>query len=121
MGVLGEKDVAVVMGIIPEDEQMIGCECAGMVRKIGHGVTKVRVGDRVAVQGRGMYGNRIHSSVHCVQAIPSWMSFEEAATIPLAYSTAIQALFHLGNLQEGQVRKLSYAPHQETLHRFGRI
>lgn len=106
-----------MMGIIPEDEQMIGCECAGVVRKLGPGVTQVRVGDRVAVQGRGMYGNRIHSSVHCVQTIPSWMSFEEAATIPLAYSTAIQALFHLGNLQEGQVSKNPPNPqtHQETL------
>ncbi|AEO62906.1 polyketide synthase [Thermothielavioides terrestris NRRL 8126] len=96
------KDVAAVMGIIPEDEHMIGCECAGVVRQLGPGVTKVKVGDRVVVLGKGFYANRIRSIAHCVHVIPSWMSFEEAATIPLAYSTAIQALLHLGNLQEGQ-------------------
>lgn len=30
------------------------------------------------------------------------MSFEEAATIPLAYATAVHSMFSLGNLQEGQ-------------------
>ena len=97
------KDVAAVMGIIPEDEYMIGCECAGVVRQIGPGVTKLRVGDRVVAQGQGTYVNRFKSIAECVHVIPSWMSFEEAASIPLVYSTAIQSLFHLADLQEGQV------------------
>ena len=99
------------MGIIPEDEYMIGCECAGVVAEVGPGVTKLRVGDRVVVQGQGTYVNRIQSIAQCVHVIPSWMSFEEAATIPLVYSTAIQSLFHLADLQEGQVSE-THAPLQ---------
>ncbi|KAG8163144.1 hypothetical protein KVR01_007622 [Diaporthe batatas] len=96
------KDVACLMGIIPEDEHMIGCECAGVVRRLGPGVSKFRTGDRVVVQGQGNYANRVQSIAHCVQVIPSWMSFEDAATIPLVYTTALKSLFHLGNLQEHQ-------------------
>lgn len=96
------KDVACLMGIIPEDEHMIGCECAGVVRRLGPGVTKFRIGDRVVVQGQGNYANRINSIAHCVQVIPSWLSFEDAATIPLVYTTALKSLFHLGNLQQHQ-------------------
>lgn len=103
-----EKDVACVMGIIPEDEYMLGCECAGVVRQLGPGVTKVNIGDRVVVQGQGTYVNRVQSIAQCVHVIPSWMSFEEAATIPLVYTTAIQSLFHLGNLQRGQVSKSAW-------------
>lgn len=97
------QDVACLMGIIPEDEHMIGCECAGVVRRLGPGVTKIRAGDRVVVQGQGNYANRVQSIAHCVQVIPSWMSFEDAATIPLVYTTALRSLFHLGNLQQHQV------------------
>lgn len=98
-----DKDVAAVMGIIPEDEHMIGCECAGVVRRVGPGVTKVRVGDRVVVEGAGNYANRLVTVAECVQPFPPWMSFVEAASMPLVYSTAIQGLIHLANLQEGQV------------------
>jgi len=54
------KDVAITMGIVPDDEHNIGLEC-GFVKRLGPGVTKSEVGDRVC------------------------MSFEEAATIPSVY------------------------------------
>ncbi|KAK4184568.1 hypothetical protein QBC35DRAFT_48282 [Podospora australis] len=96
------KDVAAIMGIVPEDEYMTGCECAGTVRAVAPGVTKVKVGDRVVVLGQGNYANRVQSVVECVQIIPSWLSFDDAATMPLVYATSLQGLYHLGNLQEGQ-------------------
>lgn len=97
------KDVACLMGIIPEDEHMIGCECAGVVRRLGSNTMKFRIGDRVVVQGQGNYANRVQSIAHCVQVIPAWMTFEDAATMPLVYTTALRSLFHLGNLQQHQV------------------
>lgn len=92
------------MGIVPENEYMIGCEHAGYVKRLGPGVTKFKVDDRVAVQNNGTYVNRLQSPVDRVHVIPEWMSFEDAATIPLVYVTAIYSLYHLGNLKEGQVR-----------------
>lgn len=91
------------MGIVPENEYMIGCECSGVVKRLGPNVTKFQVGDRVAVMRSGTYVNRLQAPVERTQAIPSWMSFEDAATIPLVYMTALYSLFYLGNLQEGQV------------------
>lgn len=92
------------MGIVPENEYMIGCECAGMVKRLGPGVSKFKVGDRVAVMRSGTYANRVQTPAERAHVIPEWMSFEEAATIPLVYMTALYSMFHLGNLREGQVR-----------------
>lgn len=97
------KDVATTMGIVPENEYMIGCECAGVVKRVGPGVTKFQAGDRVAVMRSGTYANRLQAPVERTHVIPSWMSFEDAATIPLVYMTALYSMFHLGNLREGQV------------------
>ncbi|KAK1988407.1 hypothetical protein LZ30DRAFT_766139 [Colletotrichum cereale] len=96
------KDVATTMGIVPENEHMIGCECAGYVRRVGHGVTGFKVGDRVVAQTNGTYVNHLQVVTDRVHAIADSMSFEDAATIPLVYLTAIYSLYHLGDLQEGQ-------------------
>ena len=93
------------MGIVPENEFTIGCECAGLVRRLGPGVTSFRVDDRVAVMSKGTYANRVRVPVGRAHVIPSWMNFEDAATIPLVYMTSLYSLFHLGNLKEGQVRR----------------
>lgn len=96
------KDVATTMGIVPEDEHMIGCECAGVIRRVGAGVKGFKVGDRVVAQINGTYVNHIQVVTDRVYPIPDKMSFVDAATIPLVYLTAIYSLYHLGNLQEGQ-------------------
>lgn len=93
------------MGIVPENEHMIGCECAGHITRIGAGVTGLKAGDRVVAQTNGTYVNRLQCVVDRVHRIPDALSFEDAATIPLVYLTAIYALFYLGNLKEGQVRR----------------
>lgn len=95
------------MGIVPENEYMIGCECSGIVKRLGAGVNKFQIGDRVAVMRSGTYANRLQTPVERAHTIPSWMSFEEAATIPLVYMTALYSMFHLGGLEEGQVSVIS--------------
>ncbi|KAI1271404.1 hypothetical protein F5Y07DRAFT_413612 [Xylaria sp. FL0933] len=95
------KDVATTIGIVPEDEYMIGSGCSGVVKRLGEGVTKFKVGDRVAVMRSGTYASRLQAPVERTHVIPDWMSFEDAATIPLVYMTALYSLFYLGNLQEG--------------------
>ncbi|CAJ2514330.1 Uu.00g024490.m01.CDS01 [Anthostomella pinea] len=96
------KDVATTMGIVPENEHMIGCECSGYIRRVGPGVTGFKVGDRVVAQTNGTYVNHLQVVSDRVHVIPDSMGFEDAATIPLVYLTAIYSLYHLGNLQEGQ-------------------
>ncbi|KAI0967881.1 hypothetical protein F4678DRAFT_465144 [Xylaria arbuscula] len=96
------KDVATTMGIVPENEFTIGCECTGLVRRLGPNTTKFSIGDRVVVMSKGTYANRVRVPVGRAHIMPSWMSYEDAATIPLVYMTALYSLFHLGNLKEGQ-------------------
>ncbi|KAK7972314.1 Fumagillin dodecapentaenoate synthase [Apiospora saccharicola] len=96
------KDVAITMGIVPDDEYNIGFECAGVVKKTGPGVAKFQVGDRVCILKAGSYANRVRVSVDRCHLIPSTMTFEEAATIPSVYLCSLYAMYHLGNLQEGQ-------------------
>ena len=98
------KDVAITMGIVPDNEYNIGFECAGVVKRLGLGVSKFKVGDRVCMLKAGGYANRVRVSVDRCHIIPASMSFEEAATIPSVYLCSLYAMYHLGNLKEGQVR-----------------
>lgn len=93
------------MGLVPDDEHMIGCECAGYVTRLSPNVTKFKIGDRVIAQRNGTYANRVQCPIERLHAIPDCMSFEDAATIPLVYLTAIYGLYHLAGLREGQVRE----------------
>lgn len=64
------------MGIVPENEHTMGYEGAGIVRRLGPGVTKFRVGDRVCWLNSGSYGNRIQVTVERAHTIPDSMSYE---------------------------------------------
>lgn len=101
------KDVAITMGIVSDDEYNIGFECAGIVTKLGSGVTKFNVGDRVCMLKAGSYCNRARVSAERCHVIPANMSFEEAATIPSVYLCSLYAMYHLGQLKDGQASKFS--------------
>ncbi|KAL8910070.1 MAG: hypothetical protein Q9171_004624 [Xanthocarpia ochracea] len=96
------KDVAITMGIVPDDEYNIGFECAGVVKQLGPGVTRLSVGDRVCMLKAGSYCNRVRVTTDRFHVIPASMSFEEAATIPSVYLCSLYAMYHLGNLKESQ-------------------
>ncbi|KAF5855894.1 hypothetical protein ETB97_008273 [Aspergillus alliaceus] len=96
------KDVAVTMGIVPDNEYCLGYECAGVVRRLGPAVKKFHVGDRVCMMKQGSHTNRIRVHVDRCYVIPDTMSYEDAATIPCVYLTSLYALYHLAGFQEGQ-------------------
>ena len=100
------KDVAVTMGIVPDNEYSLGYECAGVVRRLGPSVKKFHVGDRVCMLKQGSHANRIRVHVDRCHVIPDTMSYEDAATIPCVYLTSLHALYHLAELQEGQVKPI---------------
>src|SRR4029450_6919784 len=51
--------------------------------------------------GLGCFGTRAVTAAHLVAKIPMGMSFEAAATVPLAYLTALYALQDLGQVRAG--------------------
>jgi acyl transferase domain-containing protein len=98
------KDVATAMGIVPENEYMMGFECSGTIRSVGSAAaSRFRPGDRVVAHTNGSYANRVQCVADRVHGIPDSMSFEEAATIPVVYATVVYSLLHLAHLRKGQV------------------
>jgi hypothetical protein len=70
------KDVAVTMGIVPENEYTLGYEAAGVVKRLGPGVTKFKEGDRVCFLANGSYANRLQVPAGRAHVIPDSMTFE---------------------------------------------
>ncbi|PYH99747.1 ketoacyl-synt-domain-containing protein [Aspergillus ellipticus CBS 707.79] len=99
---LNFKDVAIAMGLVHENEHLLGNDGAGIVRRTGRNVTNLRAGDRVAVLTQGAIANRIHAPAGQVIRIPDTMSLEEAATVPVVYCTAVHAIVNLANLKQSQ-------------------
>ena len=73
---LNFKDVAIAMGIVPENQHLLGLEGAGIIRRAGPLASHFTVGQRVLVFERGTFGNRIIATKERTYAIPDDMTFE---------------------------------------------
>lgn len=84
----------------------LGCDVAGVVERAGANVTRFRAGDEVYARlekGRmGGLAELASADERVVAKKPARLSFEEAASIPLAGLTALQALRESAGLREGQ-------------------
>lgn len=94
------KDVVIAMGQL--SQPYLGIECAGVVSRVGHGVTSLAVGDRVCAMSHGAYSTVARCPESSAARIPASMSFETAASIPVVYCTAYYGLIELGRLCEGE-------------------
>jgi len=86
----------------PKDPHM-GVDFAGTVEAVGSGVKNFHVGDDVFGGRSGAFGEYIvvKESRNVVTKPPN-ISYEEAAAVPIAAITALQALRDKGKLQAGQ-------------------
>ncbi|KAI4264333.1 MAG: hypothetical protein L6R42_000544 [Xanthoria sp. 1 TBL-2021] len=98
---LNFKDIAITMGIIPENQHLLGLEGAGTIRRVGKSASQFTIGQRVLVFEKSTFANRIIATTERTYAIPDSMTFEEASTLPSVYLTAIYSLFDLANTQNG--------------------
>jgi NADPH:quinone reductase-like Zn-dependent oxidoreductase len=69
------KDVAVTIGIVPENKYTLAYEAAGVVKRLGPGVTKFKEGDRVCFLNDGSYA-RLQVPVGRAHVMPNGMTFE---------------------------------------------
>lgn len=81
----------------------IGYAAAGVVREVGAAVTRVRPGDLVAAFNRtGSHAELWSVPEHYTYLRRSGLDVVAAATIPVAFGTADDALFEFGQLAPGQ-------------------
>lgn len=99
---LNFKDVLGALGIIDLPVEGLGHEAAGIIRATGPDVKDIQVGDRVMLLGFGSFASHITTTERCCGRIPNNLSFDDAATMPTVYATAIYSLFDVGGLSKGQ-------------------
>src|SRR6266850_6466857 len=91
--------------IFPIDLPWIpGHEFSGVVEQIGSDVAACAPGDAVfgTTTGMGAYAEYLAVKAAAIARKPSNLSFEEAASVPVASQTAWQGIFTHGQLEKGQ-------------------
>jgi NADPH:quinone reductase-like Zn-dependent oxidoreductase len=94
------------LGLLRPKRQILGVDIAGQVEAVGNGVTGFKPGDEVYANlldhGYGGFAEYVSVPVGVMSLKPANLSFEEAAAVPMAATTALQGLRHHGELQPTQ-------------------
>src|SRR2546423_14979641 len=92
---------------------VIGLDMAGEIAEVGPGVAKWKAGDRVLVnplnKKKGLMGEMLDGGMaeYCLVsadqlvAVPNGVSFEDAASLPVAYGTAHRMLITHNTVKKG--------------------
>ena len=81
----------------------LGADLAGEVEAVGANVTQVRPGDAVfGIAEQGSFAQYVCVAEDAVVPKPGNVTFEQAATVPMAGLTALQGLRDVGQIQAGQ-------------------
>ncbi|QDT06972.1 Phenolphthiocerol synthesis polyketide synthase type I Pks15/1 [Rubripirellula lacrimiformis] len=102
---LNFSDVLKAMGLYPgirDDVTPLGIEIAGTVTKLGAGVDRFSLGDRV--MGVVPHGFATDDATHdyLLAKIPANFTDEEAAVLPIAFMTAHHAICNIGRIRRGE-------------------
>ncbi len=82
---------------------LLGTDFAGTVEAVGKLVTRFKPGDEVYGAGDGAFGEYLRiPDTGPVVLKPAGVTFEQAAAVPVAGITALQALRDVGQLRPGQ-------------------
>jgi acyl transferase domain-containing protein/acyl carrier protein len=99
------RDVLKALALYPgdaPDARIFGDEIAGVVQAVGPGVEHIAPGDPVF--GLAVFGIATHAMARGsdLRRIPPGLTFEAAATLPVAFMTAWYALQNVGQLRKGE-------------------
>ena len=90
-------------GVGKPDSILMGADFAGTVESVGKDVTRFKPGDEVFGDRDGAFGEYVSVREKGAMALkPSNMSMEQAAAVPIAGLTALQALRDKGKVHTGQ-------------------
>ncbi|MGW5639849.1 beta-ketoacyl synthase N-terminal-like domain-containing protein, partial [Streptomyces sp. NPDC003832] len=94
------RDVLIGLGMVP-GQTVMGSECAGVVLEVGADVIRFAPGDRVVGLVDGGFGPLAVADARMLAPVPEGWSYEQAASVPVAYLTAYYGLVDLARIQEG--------------------
>src|SRR5438876_1556564 len=96
--------VRIMTGLRKPKETRIGHDVAGQVEAVGRNVTQFKPGDAVFGTCKGAFAEYVCASESAVVVKPDNVTFEQAASVPIAALTALQRL-RLGGLgDKGQIQ-----------------
>ncbi len=95
-----------VTGLLKPKNKILGADIAGRVEAVGRNVTQFQPGDEVIgaafESGLGAFAEYVCVAENTMMLKPASMTFEEAATVPVAAFTALQGLRDKGRIKPGQ-------------------
>ena len=79
-----------------------GCDVAGHVEAVGHGVTQFKPGDEVFGASNGTCAEYVLAEASKLAPKPAKLTFVQAAALPIAALAALHALRDVGKVRPGQ-------------------
>ena len=93
--------VRIQAGLRKPKDKRLGVDVAGQVEAVGRNVTQFRPGDEVFGACRGAFAEYACASESALVMKPDNVTFEQAASAPVAAFTALQGLRDKGQIQPG--------------------
>ncbi|WP_371617126.1 SDR family NAD(P)-dependent oxidoreductase [Streptomyces sp. NBC_00454] len=98
---LNFRDVLIALGMYP-GRASFGGEGAGVVLEVGPGVTSLAPGDRVMGLLRDGFGPQALADHRNLVRMPAGWTYEQAATVPIVFTTAYYGLKDRAGLTSGE-------------------
>ena len=100
----GDPYVARLMGVglTKPKARVAGVDAAGVVEAVGSNVRELRPGDEVLGRFRGAFAEYACAAQDKVVPKPASLTFEQAAAVPMAATTALRGIRDVGEVKAGQ-------------------
>jgi NADPH:quinone reductase-like Zn-dependent oxidoreductase len=92
----------IMTGLARPKDIRLGVDAAGVVQSVGGNVTQFKAGDMVFGGCRGAFAEYACATETSLAIKPESVTFEQAATVPIAGRTALQGLRDAGRIHRGQ-------------------
>jgi NADPH:quinone reductase-like Zn-dependent oxidoreductase len=94
--------VRIIAGLRRPRVPRLGVDVAGLVEALGAKVSQFKLGDEVFGSCKGAFAEYVCASESALVRKPANVTFEQAASVPVAAYTALQGLRDKGHIQAGQ-------------------